>query len=49
LDQFRKKGKEGVQIDVDKIKTVLGGMSGRYRDLGQGKFGRVMKHLHARD
>jgi len=42
LDQFRKKGKEGVQIDVDKIKTVLGGMSGRIATFGQGKFGRVM-------
>jgi intracellular multiplication protein IcmO len=41
LDQFRKKGKEGVQIDVDRIKTVLGGMSGRIAGFAQGKFGQV--------
>jgi len=41
LDQFRKKGKEGVQIDVDRIKTVLGGMSGRIALFAQGKFGQV--------
>jgi intracellular multiplication protein IcmO len=41
LDQFRKKGKEGVQIDVERIKTVLGGMSGRIALFAQGKFGQV--------
>ena len=41
LDQFRKRGKEGVQIDVDKVKTVLGGMSGRIATFAQGKFGKV--------
>jgi len=41
LDGFRKKGKEGVQIDVDRIKQVLGGMSGRIAQFAQGKFGKV--------
>lgn len=41
LDGFRKKSKEGVQIDVDRIKQVLGGMSGRIAQFAQGKFGRV--------
>lgn len=41
LDQFRKKSKEGVQIDVDRVKTVLGGMSGRIATFAQGKFGQV--------
>lgn len=41
LDQFRKKSKEGVQIDVDRVKQVLGGMSGRIALFAQGKFGRV--------
>ncbi len=41
LDQFRKKGKEGIQIDVERIKTVLGGMSGRIALFAQGKFGQV--------
>lgn len=41
LDQFRKKSKEGVQIDVDRVKTVLGGMSGRIATFAQGKFGKV--------
>lgn len=41
LDTFKKKTKEGVQVDVDKLKTILGGMSGRIASFGQGKFGRV--------
>ena len=42
LDQFRKKqGREGVQIDIDRLKTVLGGMSGRIALFAQGKFGKV--------
>lgn len=41
LDQFRKKSKEGVQIDVSRIKEVLGGMSGRIAQFAQGKFGQV--------
>ncbi|MHB0929621.1 MAG: type IV secretory system conjugative DNA transfer family protein [Candidatus Nanopelagicales bacterium] len=41
LDQFRKRTKEGVTLDTDKIKTVLGGMSGRIALFAQGKFGRV--------
>lgn len=41
LDGFRKKGKEGVQIDVDRIKQVLGGLSGRIAQFAQGKFGQV--------
>lgn len=41
LDQFRKPGKEGVQIDVNRLKQVLGGMSGRIALFAQGKFGKV--------
>jgi intracellular multiplication protein IcmO len=41
LDQFRKRGKEGVQIDVNRVKEVLGGMSGRIATFAQGKFGKV--------
>jgi intracellular multiplication protein IcmO len=41
LDQFRKKGKDGVQIDVERVKQVLGGMSGRIALFAQGKFGKV--------
>ncbi|MBC8738530.1 TraM recognition domain-containing protein [Paraburkholderia sp. UCT31] len=41
LDQFRKKGKEGVQIDIDRVKQVLGGMAGRMATFAQGKFGKV--------
>jgi ABC-type oligopeptide transport system ATPase subunit len=41
LDQFRKRGKEGVQIDVNRVKEVLGGMSGRIATFAQGKFGQV--------
>lgn len=41
LDQFRKRDKHGVSIDVDRIKQVLGGMSGRIAQFAQGKFGRV--------
>lgn len=41
LDQFRKRGKEGVQIDTNRLKEVLGGMSGRIATFAQGKFGRV--------
>jgi intracellular multiplication protein IcmO len=41
LDQFRKKTKEGTQIDVNRLKEVLGGMSGRIALFAQGKFGEV--------
>ena len=41
LDQFRKRNKEGVQIDVNRVKEVLGGMSGRIATFAQGKFGKV--------
>lgn len=42
LDQFRKRGKEGgTIIDTDRLKTVLGGMSGRIALFAQGKFGEV--------
>lgn len=41
LDQFKKKDKNGVQVDVNKIKDILGGMSGRIAQFAQGKFGRV--------
>ena len=42
LDQFRRRqGKEGVQVDINKLKEVLGGMSGRIAMFAQGKFGKV--------
>jgi len=44
LDQFRKKTKEGVTIDVDRVKQVLGGMAGRMATFAQGKFGRVFNN-----
>jgi len=41
LNQFRKKDKNGTAIDVDKVKTTLGGMAGRIAQFAQGKFGQV--------
>jgi hypothetical protein len=41
LNQFRKKDKTGTIIDVDKVKTTLGGMAGRIAQFAQGKFGEV--------
>lgn len=41
LDQFRVQKKEGVEIDVARLKTVLGGMAGRIALFAQGKFGEV--------
>lgn len=41
LDTFKKKGKDGVQVDTDKLKQILGGMSGRIAQFAQGKFGKV--------
>ncbi|MEX3984249.1 type IV secretory system conjugative DNA transfer family protein [Paraburkholderia sp. EG287A] len=41
LDSFKKMDKNGVKVDVDKLKTVLGGMSGRIAQFAQGKFGQV--------
>ena len=41
LDQFKKKDKNGIQVDVNKIKDLLGGMSGRIAQFGQNKFGQV--------
>ena len=41
LDQFKKKDKNGIQVDVDKLKNILGGMSGRIAQFAQNKFGQV--------
>lgn len=41
MDSFKKMDKNGVKVDVDKLKTVLGGMSGRIAQFAQGKFGQV--------
>jgi intracellular multiplication protein IcmO len=41
LDSFKKQDKTGVKVDVDKLKNVLGGMSGRIAQFAQGKFGKV--------
>lgn len=45
LDQFRRKDpknpKAGAQIDLNKLKEVLGGMTSRIAQFAQGKFGQV--------
>lgn len=41
LDQYRKKTKDGSQIDTDRLKTALGGIAGRIAMFAQGKFGEV--------
>lgn len=41
LNQFKKRDKNGITIDVDKVKNTLGGMSGRIAQFAQGKFGQV--------
>lgn len=41
LNQFKKKDKNGTTIDVEKVKTTLGGMAGRIAQFAQGKFGAV--------
>lgn len=41
LDQFRKQSKAGIEIDIEKVKNVFGGMSGRIATFAQGKFGEV--------
>lgn len=41
LDQYRKRTKDGVVIDTDRIKQMLGGMVGRMSQFAQDKFGRV--------
>ncbi|WP_087865266.1 type IV secretory system conjugative DNA transfer family protein [Comamonas thiooxydans] len=41
LDTFKKKDKNGVQVDTEKLKQILGGMSGRIAQFAQGKFGKV--------
>lgn len=41
LDTFKKKDKTGVFVDVDKLKQILGGMSGRIAQFAQNKFGKV--------
>ncbi|PNG50090.1 MULTISPECIES: type IV secretory system conjugative DNA transfer family protein [unclassified Variovorax] len=41
LNQFRKKDKNGVGIDIKMVKDLLGGISGRIALFAQGKFGEV--------
>jgi intracellular multiplication protein IcmO len=41
LDTFKKKDKSGIKVDTDKLKQILGGMSGRIAQFAQGKFGKV--------
>lgn len=41
LDSFKKKDKSGINVDTDKLKQILGGMSGRIAQFAQGKFGKV--------
>jgi type IV secretory pathway TraG/TraD family ATPase VirD4 len=41
LDQYRKRTKEGVVIDTERIKQMLGGMVGRMSQFAQDKFGAV--------
>lgn len=46
IDQFRKRTKEGAQIDTDRMKTALGGMAGRIALFAQGKFGEVFNTIN---
>lgn len=48
LDQFRSRNKNGVEINVDKLKNTLGGMAGRIALFAQGKFGEVF-NIYAPD
>lgn len=41
LNQYRRRNKDGVMIDVEKLKKELGGMAGRISSFAQGKFGKV--------
>lgn len=41
LNQYRKMGKGGASLDLDKLKTVFGGIAGRIALFAQNKFGRV--------
>lgn len=41
LNQFRKRDKNGTVIDVQKVKEILGGMSGRIAQFAQNKFGQL--------
>lgn len=41
LDTFKKQDKSGIKVDTEKLKTILGGMSGRIAQFAQGKFGKV--------
>jgi hypothetical protein len=41
LDTFKKQDKTGIKVDTDKLKNILGGMSGRIAQFAQGKFGQV--------
>lgn len=41
LEQFKRKNKDGVQIDVNRLKEVVGGMSGRIAMFAQGKFAKI--------
>lgn len=42
LDRYKVVNKQGVSIDVDQLKNVLGGMAGRLYDFGTGTFGEVL-------
>ena len=41
LDQYKKKDKNGIQVDINKIKDILGGMAMRIAQFAQGNFGKV--------
>lgn len=41
LDTYKKKDKTGIHVDTDKLKQLLGGMSGRIAQFAQGNFGKV--------
>lgn len=46
LDQYRIYTKDGPQIDMKRLKDVLGGMAGRIATFAQGDFGAVMNHVN---
>lgn len=41
LDTFKKKDKNGISVDVEQLKKMLGGMAWRIAQFAQGKFGQV--------
>jgi hypothetical protein len=41
LENYKKRGKKGVEIDIDRFKNNIGGMLGRLAQFSSGKFGAI--------